>query len=267
MSEKEPLKLMAILAHPDDESLGLGGILARYGAEGIATHLVTATRGQRGWAGDPAANPGPERLAEIRAEELQAAATILNLHEVILLDYSDGELDRAEPEEITKVLVGHLRRVRPQVVVTFDPFGSYGHPDHIAISQFAMAATVAAAAPGGQGQPHTVSKLYYFIEPEEEIAHYQSIFGELVMEIDDQERRATGWPRWAVTTIVDTEAYWPQIWQAISAHQSQLADYGRLQGLAPAEHARLWRRQRFYRAYSLVNGGRAVEDDLFAGLS
>ena len=266
MAEKVPLKLMAILAHPDDESLGLGGILARYAAEGVATHLITATRGQRGWAGDPAANPGPDRLGEIRAEELQAAAAALNLQEVILLDYRDGELDRAEPDEITNALAEQLRRVRPHVVVTFDPFGSYGHPDHIAISQFATAAVTRAAAPGGEGQPHTVSKLYYYAEPVEELAHYQSVFGELVMEIDGQARRASGWPRWAFTTVVDTEAYWPQVWQAISAHRSQLADYGRLQELTATEHARLWRRQYFYRVFSLVNGGRAVEDDLFAGL-
>jgi LmbE family N-acetylglucosaminyl deacetylase len=73
MTGTSPLKLMAILAHPDDESLGLGSTLARYAAEGVETHLVTATRGQRGWLGEPSANPGLKALGEIRERELRAS--------------------------------------------------------------------------------------------------------------------------------------------------------------------------------------------------
>jgi LmbE family N-acetylglucosaminyl deacetylase len=67
------LKLLCILGHPDDESLGLGGILAKYGAEGVETHLVTATRGEQGWFGPPEENPGPEALGKIREQELHDA--------------------------------------------------------------------------------------------------------------------------------------------------------------------------------------------------
>src|SRR5512147_406249 len=165
------LRLMNILAHPDDESLGTGGILAKYAAEGVETYLLTATRGEHGWWGSDADYPGPEALGYTREAELHSAAHVLGLHEVVFLDYLDGELDKAPAQEVIAQLTAHIRRIRPDVVVTFDPDGVYGHPDHIAISQFATAAIMAAAdssyADSGQA-PHRVSKLYYrTITPED----------------------------------------------------------------------------------------------------
>src|SRR6266851_1864275 len=147
VSNQAPLRLMAILAHPDDESLGNSATLARYAAEGVEITLVTATRGQRGWLGEPTANPGPEALGRTREAELLAAGAALGLREVVVLDYLDGELDQAEPDQIICELVAHIRRVRPQVVLTWGPDGGYGHPDHIAIGQFATAAVMRAADP------------------------------------------------------------------------------------------------------------------------
>jgi hypothetical protein len=86
------------------------------------------------------------------------------------------------------------------------------------------------------------------------------------MEIDGVERRACGWERWSITTEVDTEEYWPQAWQAVAQHRSQLPGYGALQELPAAQHRALWASQSFYRVFSMVNGGRAIERDLFAGL-
>ena len=93
---------MAVFAHPDDESLGMGGTLARCAAEGIETYLVTATRGERGRYRehrDGDQHPGPEKLGRIREAELRAAAQVLGLREVSLLGYMDGDLDRADPGE------------------------------------------------------------------------------------------------------------------------------------------------------------------------
>jgi LmbE family N-acetylglucosaminyl deacetylase len=93
------------------------------------------------------------------------------VHEVAILDYHDQQLDRANPREAVATIVGHIRRVHPDVVLTFGPDGAYGHPDHIAISQFTTAAIVAAAAPAfpcdgiDALRPHTVSKLYYLAWP------------------------------------------------------------------------------------------------------
>ena len=161
----DSLRLMCVLAHPDDESLGMGGILAKYAAEGVGTYLITATRGERGWFGSEDAYPGPEALGHIREAELYAAAEALGVREVALLGYTDGELGQADSTEVIGKIVAHLRHVGPQVVVTFDPHGVYGHPDHIAISQLTSAAVVAAADPHYDGSqawpPHRVSKLYY----------------------------------------------------------------------------------------------------------
>src|SRR5688572_32677364 len=140
------LTLMGVLAHPDDESLGMGGVLARYAAEGVATHLVTATRGERGRFFDDANRPDGAEVGRVREAELRAAAQALGVREVRLLGYHDGDLHRAEPREAVRRVAAELRRVRPQVVVTFDPFGAYGHPDHVAICQITSAAIVAAAS-------------------------------------------------------------------------------------------------------------------------
>ena len=161
-----PLRLLAVLAHPDDESLGVGGTLAKYAAEGIDVFLLTATRGDagrfRGHRPGAPGHPGAEALGAIREAELRAAATVLGVREVALLDYGDSLLDRAHPREIVAAIASHLRHVRPDVVVTFGPDGAYGHPDHVAISQSTTAAIVAAADPafahdgvGAAGSPHS----------------------------------------------------------------------------------------------------------------
>jgi LmbE family N-acetylglucosaminyl deacetylase len=264
------LKLMCILAHPDDESLGTGGTLARYAAEGVETYLVMATRGERGWWGESKDYPGERALGQIREGELRAAARVLGIREVFFLDYVDGELDQADPIAATAQIAGAIRQARPQVVISFGPDGAYGHPDHIAISQWTTAAVVRAADPDdaiANGlAPHRVAKLYYKVWTKEEQAAYQSVFGDLVMRVDDVERRVSAWEDWAITTWIDTEDYWRTTWQAASCHQSQLPGYGRLENLSEEHHRGLWGRQGFYRAYSLVNGGRQIERDLFAGL-
>src|SRR5262245_48488530 len=162
----DSLRLMCILAHPDDESLGVGGTLARYAKEGIETFLVTATRGERGRFGDPAAvKPPLEMVGKVREAELRAAAKELGIQETYFLDYIDKDLDRADPFEAQAKIVRLIRSIKPQVVITFGPDGAYGHPDHIAISQLAGAAVLLAADSGYAdisvvGTPHRISKFY-----------------------------------------------------------------------------------------------------------
>jgi LmbE family N-acetylglucosaminyl deacetylase len=269
-------RLMAVLAHPDDESLGVGGTLAKYASEGVEVFLLTATRGDggrfRGYRLDDARHPGPEALAAIREAELRAAASVLGIHHVALLDYRDQRLDRADPRRAIADIATHLRRVRPDIVVTFAPDGAYGHPDHIAISQFTTAAIVAAADPGFRSaaadgaSPHAVAKLYYIAWPASTWAAYESAMRKLVSTVDGVERQATPWPEWALTTTIDTRRFWPTVWRAVSCHESQMAAYEQLQSIAPEHHEALWGSQSFYRAFSTVNGGRTREVDLFEGL-
>ena len=275
MQVGEGLRLLAVLAHPDDESLGFGGTLVHYAAQGVETHLVTATHGQsgrfRGHAQGAPEHPGPEALAAIREREVRAAAEVLGLRSVSLLGYVDGRLDQAEPREAIGRIASHVRRLRPQVVVTFDPEGAYGHPDHIAICQFATAAVVAAADPAHAGEgaerpPHAVSKLYYIAWPPKAMAAYEAAFRRMVSRVDGVEREAHRWPEWAVTTVIDTRACWDTVWRAVSCHESQVAAYEKLATLSPEHHEALWGWQSFYRAFSTVNGGRTRETDLFEGL-
>ncbi len=266
----DKMKLMCILAHPDDESLAMGGTLAKYAAQGVEIHLITATRGERGWPWDKAAYPGPEQLGQRREAELHAAAHVLGLHRVEFLNYLDGELDNATPAEVLPVLVASIRRVRPHVVVTFDPNGCYGHPDHIAISHLALAAVVRAADPHfgatGNASPHAVSKFYYIAPSSEQLELYQTVIGELAIPVDGVLRRAIGWEPWAITTTIDAESHWQTVWQAVSCHQSQLPNLRSVEQESGELHKQLWGCQTYYRAFSLVNGGRKMETDLFEGL-
>jgi LmbE family N-acetylglucosaminyl deacetylase len=267
---------MAVFAHPDDESLGVGGTLAKYASEGVDVFLLTATRGEsgryRGHRSGEHQHPGSSTLAKIREKELRAAASVLGIREVSLLDYRDQELDRANPREAISGIVEHVRRIRPDVVLTFGPDGAYGHPDHIAISQFTTAAIVAAADPGfssdggSTAAPHAVSKLYYIAWPESTWAAYQAAFRRLVSKVDEVERQAVPWPDWSITTEIDARKFWSTAWQAVSCHESQVTAYDGLKKLSPEHHEVLWGRQYFYRAFSTVNGGRTREADLFEGI-
>lgn len=261
------LRLLGIFAHPDDETLGFGGVLARYAAEGVETHVVTATRGQRGWFGSVDDFPGEAALGRIRERELRHATAVLGVHSLAVLDYPDGELAHADQAEIIPLLAREIRRVRPQVVVTFGHDGFYGHPDHIAISQFATAAMVAAADPTSSvpGVAHRVEKLYYRAPSAAYMRLYEQAFGELVMEVDGQQRRSSGWDEWLITTRVDTRRHWEQVWEAVQQHRSQLPGYERLAALPASYHEAMWGTQEFYRASSLV-GGAPSENHLFVGV-
>jgi LmbE family N-acetylglucosaminyl deacetylase len=192
---------------------------------------------------------------------------------VSLLDYEDRHLDRADPRRVIDDIVSHVRRIRPDVVLTFGPDGAYGHPDHVAISQFTTAALVSAAdasyvtRDGARRAPHAVSKLYYIAWPESTWAAYQAAVGRLTSNTDGVERQATPWPDWAITTVVDTRQYWSIVWEAISCHDSQVAAYQRLKTLPDTHHEMLWGWQSFYRAFSTINGGRTRETDLFEGVT
>jgi LmbE family N-acetylglucosaminyl deacetylase len=265
-----PLRLLAVLAHPDDESLGLGGTLAKYAAEGVETFLVTATRGERGWTGEPASYPGPLALGRIREAELSDAAAALGLRHVAYLDRFDGELHCADSAAVAGRIAAEIRGARPQVVVTFGPDGVYGHPDHIVISQLTTTAIVLAADPNvetaGGAPAYRVPKLYYRVWTADESAAYRAVFGDIAIDVAGIRRRWVDWPDWAITARLDTGAFWPDVWEAVACHRSQVGSLHRLVSLRPEEHRRLWGTQHFYRVLGAIGIGNAVEDDLFSGL-
>jgi LmbE family N-acetylglucosaminyl deacetylase len=122
-------RMLAILAHPDDESFAIGGPLAKYAHQGIQVVLLTATRGEAGILGTK-----PEAAGAIRELELNRAAKHLGI-EVYFLDYKDGELATVNPEKLLEHIACWIDTVQPQVVLTFGPDGVSGHPDHVAVSK------------------------------------------------------------------------------------------------------------------------------------
>ena len=265
------LKLLAVFAHPDDESMGMGGTLAKYSAEGVETHLVCASRGERGWFGPEDQNPGLERLGQLREKELANAVKELGMTGLYFLDYIDGDVDRANHAEAIGKIVTHIRKIKPQVIVTFPPDGNYGHPDHIAVGQYTSAAIVCAAdatyADPENLPAHRVSKLYYMVDGEGFINLIAPFMGDMTFPVDDQLRGEIAWKEWMITTRIDMADHCAAAWNAIQCHQSQLPTIGALAEMDPGAAAAVLSMQgTFYRAFSLVNGGRGIESDFFEGL-
>jgi LmbE family N-acetylglucosaminyl deacetylase len=265
------LKLLAVFAHPDDESMGVGATLAKYAAEGVETHLVCASRGERGWSGPAEQYPGLEGLGKIRTKELEEAVAVLGMNSLYFLGYLDGDVDQANPSEAIGRIVTHIRRIQPQVMVTFGHDGIYGHPDHIAIGQFTTAAIVCAADASYVDPEHLpayrISKLYYMVDTEDFVNLAMPYFEDMSFPVDDQVRSENPWKEWMVTTRLDITDYCRMAWRAIKCHASQKASLGGLADLDEETVLPILAKQgTYYRAFSLVNGGRNVETDLFEGL-
>ena len=164
-----------VMAHPDDETFGLGGTLALYADRGVDVHLICATRGEVGTVA-PEFMENYSSIADLRVDELLCASKLLGLRDVHFLDYRDSgmqgtednqhpkALARANEENVVRSVVEVMRRVRPQVVITFDPEGGYGHPDHVAIHRATVKAYEAASHPEQfpeAGAAFAPQKLYF----------------------------------------------------------------------------------------------------------
>jgi N-acetyl-1-D-myo-inositol-2-amino-2-deoxy-alpha-D-glucopyranoside deacetylase len=171
--------LLAVLAHPDDESFGMGGTLAFYASRGVDVHLVCATRGEVGEV-DPELLKAFNSIAELRESELRCAAGILGLKAVHFLDYRDsgmpGSSDNTHPKALAAQpldlvaanVVFYIRELKPQVLLTFDPIGGYRHPDHIAIQRATQRAFEQSSDPAfapGSLPIFSPERLYFHIFP------------------------------------------------------------------------------------------------------
>ena len=113
----DSLRLLVVFAHPDDESMGMGGTLAKYAAENVETYYVCASRGERGWFGPEEQNPGLGALGQIRTKELKGAIKELGMKGLYFLDYIDGEVDQADHVEAIGKIVTHIRQIKPQIEI------------------------------------------------------------------------------------------------------------------------------------------------------
>ncbi|MBN1264232.1 MAG: PIG-L family deacetylase [Anaerolineales bacterium] len=168
-------RLLAVLAHPDDESFGPGGTLALYAQRGVEIHLACATRGEAGGIPMELAHKNLD-TGQLREAELRCAAGVLGLTGVHMLNYRDsgmpGSRDNIHPralaaapvDEVAAKIAALIREIQPQVVITFDPIGGYRHPDHIAVHQATVRAYRLAADPAFHSEnlpPYSPQKLYY----------------------------------------------------------------------------------------------------------
>lgn len=171
--------ILAVLAHPDDESFGMGGTLAYYARQGCRVYLVCATRGEAGMV-DKEHLHGFENVADLREAELRCAARTLGLAGVFFLGYRDSGMPGSEAnhhpqaqinhsiEEVAAQVVKHIRALRPDIVLTFDPIGGYRHPDHIHIQRATTLAFERAADASfypEAGLPFQPLALYYHVFP------------------------------------------------------------------------------------------------------
>lgn len=238
--------IMAVRAHPDDECFTLGGTLARYSDEGHRTVLVTCTGGENGEIVDEELNT-PEnkaRLADIRREELMASVHILGITDVELLGYRDSGMadspenedarsfHKADMDEATARLVALVRRYRPDVLVTDNEEGSYGHPDHIMANRVTVAAYDAAADAAFHpqiGPPHRVAKLYYTAFAQFQVVGTWRKMRELGLEMPwrRDEESADSEPAWGlpdeeIDAQIDIHAYLSKKKASLLAHRTQI---------------------------------------------
>ena len=167
--------LLFVGAHPDDETFGVGGTLAKYALAGVSVYYACATRGEAGSV-NPALVKGYANIGDLRWAELECASGILGLAGIYGLGYRDsgmpgaadnhhpGALAAAPVEEVAESIVKIIRDIKPRVVVTFDPIGGYRHPDHIAVHRATVMAFHAAGDPAQYplaGAPYRPDKLYF----------------------------------------------------------------------------------------------------------
>lgn len=275
-------KLLAVYAHPDDEAFGTGGSLARYAAAGVQVTLVCATRGEAGEISDPS-YATPETLGAVREEELRCAADAMGVHELVFLDYRDsgmqGSPENEHPQafmhapaaEVVVRLVQIMRRVQPQVVVTFEPNGGYGHPDHIAIHQHTVQAYHCAA--DGSYHPELgpawrAARLFYTAIPRSfflELRQRLEKLGQDTTEFDRFADGAAGWPDEQVNVSLDVSSTVEAKWLALNCHRTQFGPGNLFRRLPEEQIKELMSREYFAQAWPAPQPGLKM-DDLFDGL-
>ena len=220
-------RLLAVFAHPDDETFRVGGSLALLARRRVRVWVLCATRGEAGVPG-----LAPEQAGQVRQTELACACAALGIEPPRFLEYRDGSLSQINQDQAVEQVVRAVRELRPQVLLTWPPGGVSGHPDHVAVSRWTSEAFHRAAEPAEYPQPqneglspYAVAALYHLAVPHSlaerlEMTHLQTV------------------PDRAVTLTVDVAAVWKRKLAAIRCHRSQLSSSPILD--APADRQRLF---------------------------
>jgi LmbE family N-acetylglucosaminyl deacetylase len=277
--------LLAFHAHPDDEVIGTGGVLARYARNGEQVVVITATDGAEGeihnYEDPESLKP---RLVELRAQEISAAMAVLGVKHHEFLGYRDsgmmGTKANSHPNafwnadfvEATNRLVRLLRKYQPEVVLIYDPFGGYGHPDHINVHRVGIAAFFGSRDLGwfpleDEEEYWAPSKLYWTAWGRERTARFMKYWDEPADPEDEEYlwRSQRGYPDEEISAVVDVGEFVDLKFQALQAHRTQIpADWPLLK--VPEEDRReVFGNESFLRIFSSIESP-LPESDLFAGL-
>jgi N-acetyl-1-D-myo-inositol-2-amino-2-deoxy-alpha-D-glucopyranoside deacetylase len=293
-------RLLLVHAHPDDESIGTGATMAKYVAEGAHVTLVTCTLGEEGEILVPAlaqlAADQADQLGGWRIHELNTAMAELGVTDHRFLGgagrfrdsgmmgteanghrraFWRADSDPAVFDAAVLELVEILRQVRPQVVITYDDFGGYGHPDHIMAHRVATAGVAAAARPDypGTGEPWTVAKVYWVATPRSVMAESMQLLKEVpnspFAQLESVDDLAFVVDDDLVTTRIDADAYIDPKAAALAAHATQISLDGPFFALSNKVGQKTWGTE-YYRLIQgepsgdLDSDGR--ETDLFGGI-
>lgn len=283
-------RLLVALAHPDDESFGMAGTIARYGSEGGEVYLICATNGDVGTVEEKHLQ-GYTAVADLRLAELQCAAQVLGLTQLYAFGYRDsgmlGSPDNEHPEclvaadlqDVVRRTTEVIREVRPQVVVTFDPYGGYGHPDHLRMHEATVRAFQAAPDPAqfpdqiqAGLQPYQPQKLYYLTFDRtwlRWIVRLLPLIGQNPHQLGrnkDIDLVAIAEHRFPIHARIDTRKYAAQAEAASKCHASQLGGFAQPGLVQRIRTALQPKDDTFMRAVPPANG-RLREWDLFEGVT
>lgn len=283
------LRLMAIHAHPDDESSKGAATMAKYAAEGNRVLVVTCTDGRRGDVLNPAMDrPGVlDNILDVRREEMARAAAALGI-EHVWLGYEDSGLPEGDPlpplpegsfavqdpEDVAVKIVEQIREFRPHVIITYDENGGYPHPDHLMVHAVSMIAWERAGDPDfapEAGAPWTPLKLYY---SHGFILQRMKLLQERLIQRGQKSPYELMIKRWEenegdvfdrVTTQVECAAYFQQRADALTAHATQIDPAGAFLASPVEDQQEVWPTEEFELAASRVDTT-LPETDLFAGI-
>lgn len=283
-------RMLIALAHPDDESFGMAGTIARYTHEGADVYLICSTNGDVGSA-DEQFMEGHDTMASLRLKELACASEVLGLKRLITFNYRDsgmqGSSDNEHPEclvaapldEVVCRITEAIRELRPQVVVTFDPYGGYGHPDHIVMHNATVKAFHAAADP--EQYPEQIQRSLLAYQPQK--LYYMTFDRRMlklmirVMPLFGQDPRRIGKNKdinlleiaensFPIHAYINTKAYTKIAEEASRCHASQLGGWGR-PGLMQRLRMALEPKDDTYMRAIPAFSGRKKERDLFEGVT
>ena len=279
-------RLLACFAHPDDEAFPVGGALAAHASRGVEVRLITATLGEEGEIRQPG-SATPETLASVRRQELARAVNALGIQSHLVLNYRDSGMAGTPPnrypaafinapaEEVVERLVREMRSFRPQVVLTFEPGGLYGHPDHIAICRHATTAFHQAVDPAAfpqqlaQGlEPHQVSRLFYSARPRGfrlEMALKLREAG-IDFPLPSTQRANDGVTPADIHLEMDVSAQLDAKMACILCHRTQVAPDWPYHQVPRAVAADILGREHYIRAWPPLEDGESLSADFFSGL-